>query len=290
VDQETKGQERRLVVVTGGSSGIGLACADRFRRDDADVRVADVQDREHPVDISDEAAVEAFFAGLPSAPAVLVNAAGIGLGAHILDLDLATWRKVFAVNLDGAFLCLRAAARRMAAAGGGVIVNVTSVNDRVPMRTHAAYCSAKAALAMLTRVAALDLGASNIRVVAVAPGVIDTPLVTAALSIPQVRAAMQERTALGRRDGRTDRRREPGRVPGVGPRRVDHRRDRDRGRRAVAARLPGHCCHRGRRAVDGERGRLLIKIESCCCRHGALSCVKEAGFDLDLAGGQYMYV
>src|SRR6476469_5364558 len=84
VDQETKGQERRLVVVTGGSSGIGLACADRFRRDDADVRVADVQDREHPVDISDEAAVEAFFAGLPSAPAVLVNAAGIGLGAHIL--------------------------------------------------------------------------------------------------------------------------------------------------------------------------------------------------------------
>lgn len=187
----------RLVVVTGGGSGIGQACVQRFGRDGADVWVADVQDSRNPVDVSDESAVDAFFADLPRPPDVLVNAAGVGLGAHLLDLDFATWRKVLGVNLDGTFLCMRAAARRMAEVGGGVIINITSVNDRVAMRTHAAYCASKAALAMLTRVAALDLGASNIRVVAVAPGVIDTPLVASTLAIPEVRHAMQERTAIG---------------------------------------------------------------------------------------------
>lgn len=194
----------RPVVITGGCSGIGLACAERFRAAGADVHVLDRNHPDDPVDVTDEAAVGRFFAALPQPPAVLVNAAGIGLGAHLLELDLATWRTVFSVNLDGALLCLQAAARRMADAGGGVIVNITSVNEQMPMRTHAAYASSKAALGMLTKVAALDLAASGIRVVAVAPGVVDTPLVAETMAIPEIRAALQERTPYGDAVGSTE--------------------------------------------------------------------------------------
>ena len=194
----------RLVVVTGGRSGLGLACAEAFRRLGDDVVTIDVSDPDDPVDVSDPAAVEAAFAALPRTPDVLVNSAGVGDGGLILDMSFDTWRKTLGVNLDGAFLCLQAAARLMVAAGGGAIVNITSINDSWPLRTASAYCSAKAGLSMLTRVAALELGRTGVRVNAVAPGVVDTPLVGPTMDIPAVAAELRARTPLAARIGHPD--------------------------------------------------------------------------------------
>lgn len=194
----------RLVVVTGGRSGLGRACADAFRALGDTVVVLDVTDPDRPVDVSDPVAVEDAFGGLPAAPDVLVNAAGIGDGGLLLDMPFSTWRRVLGVNLDGAFLCLQAAARLMVAAGGGSIVNITSINDQWPLRTASGYCTSKAGLSMLTRVAALELGRANVRVNGVAPGVVDTPLVAPTMRIPAVEAEMRARTPLAPRIGRPE--------------------------------------------------------------------------------------
>lgn len=193
-----------LVVITGGRSGIGLACADRFRADGAEVVALDVTDPENPVDVTDPEAVAAAFAALPRSPDILINSAGVGGGGLLVDLPLAEWRRVMSVNLDGAFLCLQAAAKLMTAAGRGTIVNVSSFNDRWPLHTFGPYCASKAGLSMLTKVAALELGAAGIRVNAVAPGPIDTPIIAPGLSIPAVREAMAERTPLAPRVGKPE--------------------------------------------------------------------------------------
>jgi NAD(P)-dependent dehydrogenase (short-subunit alcohol dehydrogenase family) len=108
---------------------------------------------------------------------VLVNCAGTGASQLVLDLDYDTWRTVLATDLDGAFLCLQRAARRMVAAGrGGRIVNITSVHEHQPRVGSGAYCAAKGGLGLLTRVAAIELGEHGITVNAVAPGEIATAM------------------------------------------------------------------------------------------------------------------
>ena len=109
---------------------------------------------------------------------VLVNNAGIGDSTgDFLELPYDEWRGVLATNLDGAFLCSQRAARRMADSGsGGAIVNITSVHEHVPREGAAAYCASKGGLGLLTKVMAMELAPHGIRVNAIAPGEISTPM------------------------------------------------------------------------------------------------------------------
>ncbi|MGY1772120.1 SDR family oxidoreductase [Blastococcus sp. SYSU D00813] len=188
----------RVAVVTGSESGIGRAVAVALAeqghdvgvtwyRDEAagratveevrslgrraELRHLDLTRLPEAADVVDELAVA--LGGLD----VLVNDAGTGHTTPLLELDLGTWREVLATDLDGAFLCLQRAARRMVAGGrGGRIVNITSVHEVAPRVGAAAYCAAKGGLGLLTRVAALELAEHGITVNAVAPGEIATAM------------------------------------------------------------------------------------------------------------------
>jgi NAD(P)-dependent dehydrogenase (short-subunit alcohol dehydrogenase family) len=189
---------QRVAIVTGSESGIGRAVAVALAaqgcdvgitwyRDEAggqataeevrgvgrraEVRHLDLTRLPEAADVVDE------LADALGGVDVLVNDAGTGHRTPLLDLDLGTWREVLATDLDGAFLCLQRAARRMVAAGrGGRIVNITSVHEHQPRVGAAAYCAAKGGLGLLTKVAALELAEHGITVNAVAPGEIATPM------------------------------------------------------------------------------------------------------------------
>src|ERR671917_2562674 len=192
------GPAPRTAVVTGSESGIGRAIAVALARQGCDVGITWYRDESAGHATAEE--VRALgrraevrhldLTRLPEAADVvdelaealggvdvLVNDAGAGHSTPLLDLDLGTWREVLATDLDGAFLCLQRAARRMVAAGrGGRIVNITSVHEHQPRVGAGAYCAAKGGLGLLTRVAALELGEHGITVNAVAPGEIATAM------------------------------------------------------------------------------------------------------------------
>ena len=106
---------------------------------------------------------------------MLVNNAGLSTAKPFLDLTVEDFDLTFDVDVRASFLLAQHAARHMSEHGGGSIVNITSVHEHIPRANFAVYASAKAALGMLTRAMALELGEHNIRVNAVAPGVIATP-------------------------------------------------------------------------------------------------------------------
>lgn len=195
---ETPQSPARVAVVTGSESGIGRATAVALAAAGMDVGITWYRDEAHARATADEvtaagrrAAVRQLdLTKLPGAADVvdeladelggvdvLVNDAGTGESATVLDMTLDTWREVTATDLDGPFLTLQRAARRMIAQGrGGRIVNVTSVHETQPRYGTAAYCAAKGGLGMLTRVAALELAEHGITVNSVAPGEIATPM------------------------------------------------------------------------------------------------------------------
>ena len=188
----------RTAIVTGSDSGIGRATAVALARAGCDVGVTWHSDREgaertaeevrgtgrhaevHHLDLTrlpDAAGVVDDLAEALGGVDVLVNGSGTGTATPLLDLDFATWRQVLATDLDGAFLCLQRATRRMVAAGrGGRIVNITSVHEHQSRVGLGAYCTAKGGLGLLTKTAALELSEYQITVNAVAPGEIATPM------------------------------------------------------------------------------------------------------------------
>ena len=187
-----------IAVVTGSDSGIGKATAVALASAGYDLGITWHEDEGGAKGTAEEvralgrrAEVRRLDLGeLPGAEAVideladalggidvLVNNAGVGHSAPFLDHGLDEWRHVLDVNLTGPFLCSQRAARRMVAAGrGGSIVNVTSVHEHVPLRGSSAYCASKGGLGLLTKVMALDLAEHGIRVNAIAPGEVSTPM------------------------------------------------------------------------------------------------------------------
>jgi NAD(P)-dependent dehydrogenase (short-subunit alcohol dehydrogenase family) len=188
----------RRAVVTGSDSGIGRAVAVALARAGADVGITWHEDEAGAEATAEE--VRALgrraevrhldLAALPQAADVvdeladalggvdvLVNNAGTGTSTPLLELTYEQWRDTVATDLDGAFLCLQRAARRMAAEGsGGRIVNITSVHEHQPRVGAAPYCAAKGGLGLLTRTAAIELAEHGITVNAVAPGEVATPM------------------------------------------------------------------------------------------------------------------
>lgn len=193
-----------VALVVGGASGLGAASAAALGAAGHRVVTGDLAGTgaDLDVDVIDEDAVAsavdvvvAKHGGLD----VVVNSAGVSTLMRVVDHDAAEFRRVLDVNLTGGLLVLKHAARVMTAAGrGGAVVSIASLNARQPGTGMAAYCSAKAGLAMLTQVAALELGPSGIRVNAVSPGLVVTPLTAPAMDIAGVRDDYVENTPLGR--------------------------------------------------------------------------------------------
>lgn len=203
--------ESSVAVVTGGVSGIGAAITRRLVDRGAKVFVADINADAVAAasetfgenvaglrtDVTDEASMEALFAGaverFGSIDAVY-NVAGGSKPGRVVDMDLATWDFNIKLNLYGAFLGTKLGAAHFLAEGKpGAIVNIASLNSQVPMHFGAGYSAAKAGVVMLTKNAALELGEQGIRVNAVSPGLVATPLTGGLLAAPGVMESYLER-------------------------------------------------------------------------------------------------
>jgi NAD(P)-dependent dehydrogenase (short-subunit alcohol dehydrogenase family) len=192
------GVRPRRVVVTGSDSGIGKATAvalaapgrqigitwhtdeDGAARTAAEVREHGATPHVRRLDLSVPTSGAAVIDDLAAAMGgldALVMSSGTGTAEPLLEIGYERWREVLAVDLDGAFVCLQAAARHMVdGGGGGRVVAITSVHEHAPRVGSAPYCAAKGGLGLLVKVAALELAEHGITVNAVAPGEIATPM------------------------------------------------------------------------------------------------------------------
>jgi NAD(P)-dependent dehydrogenase (short-subunit alcohol dehydrogenase family) len=188
------------VVVTGGGSGIGAAVAGALHRAGFDTVAADVAPGDGVValDVRDEAGWETVMAGIDRLAGV-VNCAGIRSHTSLEEMTLDAWRQVVDTNLTGTFLGTRAALRRCRAQGsGGVVVNMASVAAFVPTPHQAHYVATKGGIVAFTKAAALEGGPLGVRVNALAPGPILTPLIAQGMGDPDVLARVEGRIPLGR--------------------------------------------------------------------------------------------
>jgi len=187
------GLSGKVGIVVGGGSGIGAACARVLARHGVSVAVADIDATAARAvadslpgamavvtDVTDAAsvqdAVDAAQTGLGPLRLAVNSAGGGGARVPTAELTVASWRESIDMYLSGVFYCLRAEIPAMARNGGGAIVNVASVLSAVGRERSPGYIAAKHGMIGLTRAAAIDHAADNVRVNAVAPGYIVTPM------------------------------------------------------------------------------------------------------------------
>lgn len=203
--------EGRRAVVTGAGSGIGRATAILYAGVGAQLVISDIDPvaldataamigpaaRSHAADLR----VQAEVAGLASAAEALgpidiwANVAGVGGGAPILDIGPELYERVTAINMDAVYWCCAAAAKSMVPRGRGVIINVSSNAADQPMAGLSVYAMSKAAVNMMTRSLAMELGPSGVRVNAVAPGFTLTAMTAPAALDEDARQALIARNA-----------------------------------------------------------------------------------------------
>lgn len=185
----------KTAVVTGGVSGIGAAIANGLRECGADVHVFD-KSGEPSVDVTNSSAVDAAFERVPVPNVVVVNA-GTAIPEDLLDTSDETWHRTIQTNLSGAFFTIRAAARRMKQRGGAIVL--TASTNSYDGESHlTAYNASKAGLLGLLHTAANELGPYGIRVNAVCPGLIRTPLTEKHFSTPEVLKDYFQHIPMGR--------------------------------------------------------------------------------------------
>ena len=190
--------DQKRALVTGGNSGIGeaivIALADAGAKvainyvthpEAAQLLVQKIKDQHGEAialqaDVSDPDAISQMFRHIDetwSGIDILVNNAGID-GARALgwEADIASWQKVIEVNLLGAFICAREALKRMVPQKSGVVLNISSVHEEIAWSGYSAYTASKAAVGMLTKTLAQEAAPHGVRVLAVGPGAIKTPI------------------------------------------------------------------------------------------------------------------
>jgi NAD(P)-dependent dehydrogenase (short-subunit alcohol dehydrogenase family) len=218
VEENSMGRlDGKVALVTGGASGIGRGIVEVFVAEGARVLIADINDDAigamigaighnyvdgANVDVRDEEAVKRMvnqavrrFGRLD----VAVNNAGVGGFSPIQSYPLDDWDRVLGITLTGTFLSIKHEAAHLVSQGsGGSIINIASLNAIQPTEGFAAYCSAKAGVAMLTKVSALELGRHGIRVNAIGPGLVHTPATEAMTAIPGLEDAFIHEAPIGR--------------------------------------------------------------------------------------------
>lgn len=201
------------LVVTGAGSGIGRATAARLATEGAVVACLDVignsaqraaseiaeaggKAKGFTCDVSDEASVSAAVDKVVDElgpPNGLANIAGVGRFVHTVDHPLPEWERMIAVNLTGTFLMCRAVLPHLLERGGGPIVNTTSTAGLIGQPYSAAYCASKGGVALLTKALAVEFLERGVRVNAVAPGGIETPILGSFSLLPDASMRLMER-------------------------------------------------------------------------------------------------